>query len=131
MQRLNSTSLWAEFAKGCGREEEALLAYTKAAELIPLVAWPGLRRDRRETLLQPWQGLAADGAAHAISVAQMDVAALLLEVGRAVLWAQSLDFRSDLTALWQADPALAERMEIVRNEIDRRTGHLSRERETR
>ncbi|MGH3982588.1 MAG: hypothetical protein ACRDST_07875 [Pseudonocardiaceae bacterium] len=42
----------------------------------------------------------------------------LLEAGRSVLWAQTLNLRTDLTALAERAPELATRMKQIRTELD-------------
>ncbi|MEV6344347.1 CHAT domain-containing protein [Actinoplanes sp. NPDC051851] len=116
--RLRSAALWANTAAAAQRWTEAMEAYTIAVELLAMLAWPGVSRSSREQLLNEMAGLGADGAACAIAAGQPRRAVELVERGRAVLWAQFLETRTDLVTLRDADPVLADRMHEVRTALD-------------
>jgi HEPN domain-containing protein len=108
----------AEFAASHGRWDEATEAYSLAVELLPLLAWAGLRRDDGERRLLAWQGLACDAAASAISAGRPGLALELLELGRTVLWSRAQAHKSDFTALNERHPDLAAELAGVRALID-------------
>lgn len=79
---------------------QALLdAYIKTVDLLPRVASFGLDIESRLRVLANSDKLAADGAAHALILAQSQVAVTLLEQGRAVFWSQHLRLRTTFNAL--------------------------------
>jgi hypothetical protein len=97
----------------------AVEAYTAAVDLLPLLAWRGLSlRDQQHLLHTYAASLARDGAACAIAAERPDLAAELLEAGRGVYWSQLLGTRTDLTALHQAAPDLAERLQHCRTVLE-------------
>ena len=73
----------------------------------------------REEQLAQWAGLAADAAACAVLDGRPELAVGLLEQGRSVLWTQALNLRSDLARLADKAPGLAERLNSVRDVLDR------------
>ncbi|MEE6257457.1 CHAT domain-containing protein [Plantactinospora sonchi] len=101
-----------------GRLAESVEDHATAIGLLPLLTWRGLDRTGREKLLGEYPGLAPAAAASAIAAGSPERAVELLEQGRAVLWRQLLDARTDLTALRQAHPDLATRLDQVRRRLD-------------
>ncbi|MEU8265311.1 CHAT domain-containing protein [Micromonospora sp. NPDC048999] len=80
-------------------------------DLLPLLAWRGIgHRDQQHLLQTHAASLARDGAACAIAAGRLDLAVELLEAGRGVYWSQLLGTRTDLTALQQIAPELAEQL---------------------
>jgi tetratricopeptide (TPR) repeat protein len=100
------------------RWSDAVDGYAIAVEMMPLAAWRGAGRSSREHLLTQYAGLGPDAAACAIAAGDLGRAIELLEHGRGVLWSQTLETRTDLTALREAAPALAARLSAVRSELD-------------
>jgi tetratricopeptide (TPR) repeat protein len=78
---------------------EALAAYERAVELLPLVAPRQLRREAAEMFLGDFADLPADAAACALLAGRPERAAELLEQGRGVLLAQTMDVRSELAGV--------------------------------
>lgn len=80
--------------------QQALLdVYTRTVELLPRVAYFGLDVESRLRALANSDKVAADGAAHALLLAQPEFAIELLELGRAVFWSQQLRLRTAFSAL--------------------------------
>jgi tetratricopeptide (TPR) repeat protein len=102
-----------EVAAEAGDTEQALVGYRRAVELLPLAAWPGLRRQVREARLAE-APRATDAAAQAVRAGDPMLAVELLEAGRSVIWGQQLDLRTDLTRLRSAAPELADRLNEIR-----------------
>ena len=98
--------------------QTALTAYEAAVDLLPLLAWRGVGRVSREYLLRDFPLLGSDAAACAIAAGRLPEAVELLEQGRAVLWSQLLETRSDLTVLESAHPELAGRLSELRGVLD-------------
>ena len=69
----------------------AYLDTLAVADLLPLTAWHGLDLATRESQLGEWSGLASEAAAAAIGADEPVLAVELLEAGRSILWAQSLN----------------------------------------
>lgn len=116
--RVRAARRWAQTAYADGDTAAALEALRLAVELLPLLAWRGVSRTDQERGLAELSGLACDAAALAITAGQPRLAVELLEHGRGVLWAQLLETRTDLSALQEADPALAGRLTEVRAALD-------------
>ncbi|MEB8337183.1 CHAT domain-containing tetratricopeptide repeat protein [Streptomyces endophyticus] len=92
--------------------------YAAAVELLPQMAWIGLRRDDQRWLLSRWQGVSTAAAAAAIAEGRVAYAVEVLEHGRAVMWGQLARLRTGVEAAGAADPALARRLAEIRAELD-------------
>ncbi|GAA1899769.1 hypothetical protein GCM10009736_80260 [Actinomadura bangladeshensis] len=118
-QRFEAAQNWAALAASLpGQEALAADGYAAAVDLLPMVAWHGLERNHRESLLTRSTGLASDAAATALLAGRSNQSVDLLEHGRAVQWTQALQLRADLAALHAAAPELAARLDVVRQELD-------------
>ncbi len=106
------------FAADLASWPAALDAYATAVGLLPLLAWRGADRAGRERLLAGCGGLAQDAAACAISAGQPERAVELLDHGRAVLWSQVLEHRTELNEPRERAPQLATSLDQVRAELD-------------
>jgi hypothetical protein len=102
---------WAQSA--LGDQAAALDSYSTAVALLDRLAWRGLERPDQEAWLSTWAGLVRLAVAVAVGENDLDAAVRLAEQGRAVLWSQSTSARSDLVALREAAPALAERLSEI------------------
>jgi hypothetical protein len=96
----------------------ALQGYQTAIGLLPVLAWRGLDRVSRERLIAEFPLLASNAGACAIAADRSALAVELLEQGRAVLWSQLLETRSDLADLDGADHQTALRLRELRNIFD-------------
>ncbi|MFF2996577.1 CHAT domain-containing protein [Streptomyces sp. NPDC057950] len=122
-ERLTAAVAWGGFAAdraaaGNGSWQEATDGYAVAVELLPLTAWRGLARIDRERLLARRSHVSGEAAGCAISCGRLEQAVELLDHGRSVLWGQVLDTRTDLTALREAHPALADRLAGLRAALE-------------
>ncbi|WP_367132187.1 MULTISPECIES: CHAT domain-containing tetratricopeptide repeat protein [Streptomyces] len=117
----SATALLAESEPARGSE---LLA--AAVELLPTVAERWLRRSDQQHELSELSGLAGDAAALLLGGSDSEQPALpvleralvVLESGRAVLLGQALENRTDLTALRQTHPRLADRFVQLTDVLD-------------
>ena len=100
------------------RWKDALSEYTKAIRLIPKLSARQLSRSDKQYALVSVAGLACEAAASAINADTPEHAVELLEQGRGVIYAQTLDSRSDLTVLRAREPELAAQFEDVRDQLD-------------
>src|SRR5262249_27265482 len=116
--RMSAARAWGQFAFEAGDVNSAADGYAAGVELLPQVAWHGLDRATQEEQLAGWAGLAAAAAACAVGAGQLARAVEVLEQGRAVLWTQALHLRTDLARLRDHAPALADRLDEVRRELD-------------
>ncbi len=98
---------WGEAAARLGDANEAMEGFAAAVNLLDTVAWRGLRRGDQERHLGRFAALACDAAAWAITCGQPERAVELLEQGRGVLLAQSLDERARYHDLARTDDGLA------------------------
>lgn len=105
----------------------ALEAYSRCIDLLPQIAWIGLSMEMRLTQLSTLaQSVASDAFACATSLSELEPSASrqmlekaveMLDRGRSVVWAQAIQFREDITSLWERDPALADRLETLSNHL--------------
>jgi hypothetical protein len=116
--RMRAGWAWGSAAVDAGRVDSAADGFACAVTLLPLLAWHGLPRATREEHLASSSGLAAAAAACAIRAGRPERAVELLEAGRSVLWAQTLNLRTDLTDLAQREPDLALRLDQIRTLLD-------------
>ncbi|WP_049795765.1 CHAT domain-containing protein [Frankia sp. EAN1pec] len=117
--RAHAARGWAMTAAAAGRWAEAADGFTAAIDLLGQVAPRGLARGDQEGLLDEQADLGSDAAACCVRVGHPARAVELLEQGRGVLLAQALDSRTDLGALREIDPALAERFAQLCARLDR------------
>ncbi|MBB4749970.1 hypothetical protein [Actinoplanes lobatus] len=106
-QRLAAARGWANIAYLAG--QPTAVAYTLAVDLLPRLAWRGLTREQREYQLEAGAGLAGEAAA-ALLPGDPGEALRRAEAGRAVLWSQTLETRTDLAALRARSPEVADRV---------------------
>ncbi|WP_165494900.1 CHAT domain-containing protein [Actinomadura roseirufa] len=120
--RVDAARRWGDIAAADGRTELALDGYATAVELLPLLAARSLHRHDSEHWLGQYGGLASDAAALAVEMNAPDRALELLELGRTVLMAQALDIRTDMSALRDRDPRLADRFEWLSTWLEKDEG---------
>ncbi|MET9412366.1 hypothetical protein ABZX90_42685 [Streptomyces sp. NPDC002935] len=119
-QRFEAARNWADLAASLpGQEALAADGHAAAVDLLPLLAWHGLERGDRESLLTRSIGLAGAAAATALLAGRPNQSIDLLEHGRAVQWTQALQLRTDLAALRAVAPELADRLDALRQELDK------------
>ncbi|MEO3778413.1 CHAT domain-containing protein [Micromonospora sp. B11E3] len=109
-------------AEGRAGWRDAARAYADAVQQLHLTVWRGLDAADRDRLVTRWPTVACDAAAAAVAAGLPQQAVELLDHGRSLWWGQVLDTRSDLSALRQAHPDLAERLTALRTESDRQAG---------
>jgi tetratricopeptide (TPR) repeat protein len=110
--------VWSDLASAAERYADAVAAFEGVIELLPQVAARELRRADQEYRLGQWTGIAVTAAACAIAAGQPEKAVTLLERGRGVLLARSLDVRTDLSALRARKPALADEFTELRTLLE-------------
>ncbi|SHN38541.1 CHAT domain-containing protein [Cryptosporangium aurantiacum] len=96
------------------RWDRALAGFEAALDLLPAVAWHGLRWTDRRHLLALVAGLGSAAGAVALQAGRPERAVEVLEAGRGVLHGQILELRGDLAPVRALDAALADRLEAVR-----------------
>ncbi|MHC3390927.1 CHAT domain-containing protein [Streptomyces lavendulocolor] len=96
----------------------ALDHFALALEQLELTAWRGLERDDRERLIAQYPSLVTDAAAVALLAGRPERAVELLEQGRGILLAQSLEGRTAHSDLRARAPELADRLGRVLDELD-------------
>ncbi|MBO3737551.1 hypothetical protein [Actinoplanes flavus] len=109
---------WTMLAADRADWADATTAARHGLELAARAADRGVARSDQERLLAPNQGFASLAAACALNAGDRAEAIELLEAGRAVLLARSLDLRTDLTALAVLNPTLAARLADLRAGLD-------------
>ncbi|OHV31235.1 hypothetical protein BCD49_32120 [Pseudofrankia sp. EUN1h] len=109
---------WASTAASVGRWPEAMAAYEAAVDLLTYVAGRGLHQTDQEHQLSWLTGIASDAAAVCLRAGRPDRAVELWEHSRGIILGQALDLQTDLTALAEHSPALAERFATARDALD-------------
>lgn len=99
---------WGIAAAGLGDAAEAMDGFATGVGLLDTIAWRGLMRSDQERRLGRFVALACDAAAWAINASQPMRALELLEQGRGVLLAHTLDDRARYHQLAQAHQDLAD-----------------------
>jgi tetratricopeptide (TPR) repeat protein len=96
---------------------------TDAVRQLPAVAWRGARRQSRESQLADLSELGCDAAASHLAAGRGDPEAAarateVVEQGRAVLWADTLQLRSGDAELRQSQSELAARLHKLAADLD-------------
>ena len=109
---------WGQVAAQAGQTAEAVNGHSAAVNLLDRVAWQGLQRRDQERNLGQFAALPCDAAAWAIQAGQPERAVELLEQGRGVLLAQSLDQRARHHDLRHAAPDLADELARIDDTLE-------------
>jgi CHAT domain/Tetratricopeptide repeat len=117
--RLRAAGAWGEAAAELGDWPDAVRGYAVAVELLVRLAWSGLDRGDRLRILADYPTLGSDAFAASLRAAEPGTAIQLLEQARGVLLAEVIEARTDRSALVEAAPELADRMDAIRAELDR------------
>lgn len=125
IDRLNAARMLGSVAAELGNWDTATRAFATATSLIPQVAWRGVSRATSERVLSQYGGIASIAASCALLAGQHEHALEVLEAGRAVLWSQLTDMRTDLTSLLAANRELADRMEQIVAELSTAPQHAA------
>ena len=123
--RLAACRRWADEATASTLVTSAGEAGDAALALLPLLAWRGASRQDQERRISRTAGAGRDTAASWVAAHAPDRATAALEMGRAVLWTQLLDARSDLTELDERAPTMARALRRTRAALDAPTGPLA------
>jgi hypothetical protein len=116
-ERARAAQLWGDFAAAVQDWAEASEGYAAAVALLALVAPRSLGRSDQEYWLSKMSGLAEQAAACCLQDNQLHKAVELWEQGRGVLLGQALDARTDLTALAERHPPLADEFSRIRDDL--------------
>lgn len=119
--RLSAARSWAETAVALGDWASAAAGYETAIGLLPVLLWRSTDQVDRSALHDKLADLPCDAAACMIQTGRPERALELLELGRGVLWRWLLGAPTELDALGQVAPDLAEVAAVlarIRNEID-------------
>ncbi|ONI74125.1 hypothetical protein BWI15_12210 [Kribbella sp. ALI-6-A] len=108
--RVLAAEALAEASAQQGDWSGATAAYARLMRLLPTVAWHGLARQSRESVLAGLQEKSGTAAAMAIESADPAVGIEALETGRSVSWQQSLNLRRDLDRVRGYSPVMADRL---------------------
>lgn len=123
IRRFVAAETGGRLAADTGRWAEAREAYSTAVDLLPAAVWRGADRPGQEQPLRDARWLAVEAAAAALQLGDVPGALDLLERGRAVLWSRRLETDTDLAALRETAPELAERLDRSRAVLDGVVGH--------
>lgn len=116
--RITAAELWGELAAKADDYVLAAEGFATAVRLLPQLAGRRLTQGDAQYWLGRYSNLAADAAACALAVGNVDDAVTLLELGRGVLAAQAFDGRGDLTDLREKAPELADRFAALSAEVE-------------
>ncbi len=118
VRRFVAAETGGRLAADTGRWADACAAFTAAVDLLPAAVWRGADRPGQEQPLRDARWLAVEAAASALQLDDVAGALDLLERGRAVLWSRRLETDTDLAALRETAPELAERLDAARAVLD-------------
>jgi tetratricopeptide (TPR) repeat protein len=104
--RLRATAAWASLAGDAGDWPSAQQAIEVATALLPIFVSQGLNRADKEDLLKEVVTLSAHAGSCSITIGNPRRAVELLEQGRAVLWGQLLQGRTEMKGLQRVNPRL-------------------------
>ena len=107
--RIQAAASWGRLAAKLGDNRRATDGFTLAMELLPQVTPRYLERSDAEHWLSRFAGLASDAAACALNDGDVERAVTVLELGRGVLLADTIEARGDLTELRERAPEWADR----------------------
>lgn len=107
----------ANVARHASDPAAALEPLSKMVELMPALIWRGVGRETQESLLRDHAGLSSSAAAAALAADHPEQAVQLLEQSRALLWAQQGQDRSDLSALRDIAPDVADELAAIRRDF--------------
>ncbi|MFG1809258.1 CHAT domain-containing protein [Streptomyces sp. NPDC049040] len=121
--RMRAARSWGRLAAERGLPAQAARAFALAVELLPAAAPRRLERPDAQRWLTEFAGLASDAAAMALACDDPERALALLESGRGVLLNRTLGIRTDTAEVRAAAPALADRFDALRDELDALDAH--------
>ncbi|MCL9762998.1 CHAT domain-containing protein [Frankia sp. AiPa1] len=110
--------LWGGLAATDGRWADAVAGYAAAVDLVARTVPRNLARHDQELLLDGLSGIASDAAACCVRAGSVAQAVELFEQGRGLLLSQALDSRTDVTALAERRPELADRFVALCTALD-------------
>jgi tetratricopeptide (TPR) repeat protein len=116
--RAGAAIAWGHLAARAEHWTEAVRAYRTAIDLLEKVAPRGLDRSDQEHELIGITGAGSRAAACCLQLGDTELAVELLEHGRGVLLSQAIATRTDLTALAERYPDVAERFISLRDALD-------------
>ncbi|MFF8032712.1 CHAT domain-containing protein [Streptomyces sp. NPDC016626] len=116
--RVAAAREWGRLSMAAGRPEQAARGFALGVGLLPRLAARGLPHTDATRWMAEYSPLASDAAACALAAGRPDRALEVLEMGRGVLLAQALESRTDLTALRERDPGLADRFDQLCARLD-------------
>ncbi|CAE7227005.1 unnamed protein product [Rhizoctonia solani] len=126
--RFHHAIAWAALARKHGALN-CLEAFQTTIDLLPQFIWLGATTSQRYEDLSTTQSLAVAAASAAITSSDHTLALEWLEHARCVVWNQSLMLRSPIHQLHSFHPELADRLQIVANQLHH-AGTQSRESQT-
>jgi hypothetical protein len=121
LQRAAAARAMGELAASAERWPQATEAYRLAVELLPAVASRELNRGDKENRLANFTTLASNAAAAALQADDAYQAISVLEGGRGVLFAHSLQLRSPLDDLRAIAPSTADRFQYLGRQLSAST----------
>lgn len=116
--RVAAAREWGRLSMAAGRPEHAARGFALGVELLPRLAARGLNHADATRWMAEYSPLASDAAACALAAGRPDRAVEVLEMGRGVLLTQALESRTDLTALREREPELADRFDDLCARLD-------------
>jgi tetratricopeptide (TPR) repeat protein len=117
--RAAAAGVWGSLAAEAGRWQDAVAGHAAAVDLVARTVPRSLARRDQEFLLAGMNGVGSDAAACCVQAGLHAYGVELFEQGRGFLLSQALDSRTDLTALTERYPELADRFTALCAELDR------------
>ena len=119
LARATAARGWGQCAGLLGRWPDAAEAYGVALDLFGQVVPGWLERADQEHRLDQLAGIGSEATAACLEAGMSERAVELFEQGHGVLFAQTLDTRTDLTGLADQHPDLAGRLEALSRRLSR------------
>ena len=125
MLRAKAARGWGQCAESAGHWSDAVHGFGVAVELLGQVVPGWLERADQEDRLSQIEGVGSEAAAACLQAGLPERAVELFEQGRGVLFARTLDTRTDLTDLAERHPDLADTFENLSRQLSRPTTDMT------
>jgi tetratricopeptide (TPR) repeat protein len=102
-----------------------LLAFSRALQLLPRIAWLGLSFTDQHALLAQVGDVVREAVTAAIQHDEYEMAVEWIEQGRSIVWQNLLNLRTPVDQLAESHPDLADRLRTISRQLETSTSHDS------
>ncbi|KIM25050.1 hypothetical protein M408DRAFT_26459, partial [Serendipita vermifera MAFF 305830] len=121
--RFQAADKWAGLASLYLCDQDPLIAFEYALNLLPQVAWLGMSLTSQHAQLTGASDLVRLAVAVAIELQHFDIAIQWAEYGRSIVWQNLLSLRNPLDDLQKAHPELAMRLQSISQHLEGSLSH--------